>query len=420
MKSISGKRTLALLAAVLLLGLAMRVAIISRYTYGPNTFSDDNGYLTGGITFANTGYISYENPEVQTTATCVGMPFLVGTLVRLFGYTQSGLMASHIVFSSIGLLSAVAVYLLGSLLHSRLAGLLAAAMCALEPGMATVSCVFLTETPYICLNLFAIYCWIRCSQRWSLRCFWAGVLCMIGAALFKGLALLSVIAALPVLWRRRVPVRRWAGRAAVAALAFVLCFAPWWVRNEILLDRFVMFTANRGDIQLMGSYMGIGCPEGDYDEMVVQMDKEAWEEGYQADVERRFARRGEVGKERLQEWFRTRPVAFVFSHVAYKPFVLITSPLQALPLLPQRLHNALWYAVLLLAAWGLLAARKRSAPDVYAPAWYLLVGVLVTAVYAPLARYSAPYQPLWIVYAAIGASECWRMITARRAPRALS
>lgn len=128
--------------------------------------------------------------------------------------------------------------------------------------------------------------------------------------LFKGLGLLALVAPAALLLRRRENLRPWLLRACAALAAFVLLFIPWWVRNGLLTGEFVPFTANRGDIQLMGSYIGFGYPEGTYEEAVLQSDREAWEQGYQDDMERRFARRGEMGKERLWQWFTENPLAF--------------------------------------------------------------------------------------------------------------
>lgn len=181
------RRAVLVLAVLLALGLALRVAAIVPYAMGPNTYSDDNGYLTSGITFARTGYIAYADPGLQTTAIGPGMPLLLGGLIALLGADPAGLVAAHIVFSCIGLLTAIAAYLLSELLCSRTAGLIAAGLCVLEPALLSVNIVFLTETPYMCLNLFAIYFLVASVREWRWGRYWAGVLCMCGAAFFKGL-----------------------------------------------------------------------------------------------------------------------------------------------------------------------------------------------------------------------------------------
>ena len=406
-ETVSPRRAALVLAAILAVGLALRVAAILPYAMGPNTYSDDNGYLTSGVTFARTGYIAYADPGLQTTAIGPGMPLLLGGLVALLGAEPAGLVAAHILFSAIGLLTAVSAYLLGTMLCSRMAGLLAAAACVLEPSLISVNIVFLTETPYMCLNLLAICCFLDSARRWSWRRYWAGMMCLCGAALFKGLALLAVVAPLAALVRRGERLRVWLPRAAAGALAFALVFLPWWVRNACLTGEFVPFTANRGDIQLMGTYEGWGYPEGTYEEAVLEADREAWEQGYQEDMERRFERRGEMGRERMEAWLREAPLGFVATHLLYKPLKLTLESLTTVDLLPPKAVALAWWACLAVAVWGLVCPRwgGRAGRGYYAPAAYLLVATMVTAVYAPLARYGVSHVPLWLFYTGAGGAD---------------
>ena len=417
---VAPRRAALALALLLALGLALRVAAILPYTMGPNTYSDDNGYLTSGVIFARTGYIAYADPGLQTTAIGPGMPFLLGGLIALFGAEPSGLTAAHIAFSCIGLLTAIAAYLLGTLLCSRMAGLWAAALCVLEPALISTNIVFLTETPYMCLNLFAMYFLLACVKQWRWSRYWAGVLCMCGAAFFKGLGLLVLIAPAALLARRGERLRPWLPRAGAALLAFGLLFLPWWVRNYAVTGEFVPFTANRGDIQLMGSYEGFGCPEGTYEEAVLEADREAWEQGYQEDMERRFARRGEMGKQRLAQWFREAPVGFVLSHLIYKPVKLTLQHMTTVDLLPDRLMALVWWICLAAAVWGLLCPRwgGRAGRGYYAPALYLLAATLATAIYVPLPRYGVSHVPVWLFYTGAGAADLLGRLRAVRAAKA--
>lgn len=410
---ITPKKAFCFLTLILIAGFLLRLVPILNYDMGPNTFSDDNGYLTGGITFANHGYVSYDDTAAQTTATGPGMPFLLGALFSLFGYDASGLIAVHIAFASIGLITAIGAYLLGTLLRGRLTGLFAAAFCALEPGLVSVNSLFLTETPYMCLNLFVMYCFIRCAKEWNIRIYWTGILCMLVGAMFKGLILMAPLAALPLILRKKETLKAWLPRIAVVVLAFVIGFCPWWVRNYEVLNRFVPFTANRGDLQLLGSYMGWGYPEGTYDETILELDAEAWMNGTQDDVELRFARRGEVGKERLAEWFRTHPLGFVLTHLIYKPFKLTTAHLMQEPFVSERYSQYLWWGALIIALWGLICPKfgKKAEPGYYLPALYLLVATLITAVYAPLPRYGISHFPLWLFYTASGTADLCRRIS---------
>ena len=69
-----------------------------------------------------------------------------------------------------------------------------------------------------------------------------------------------------------------------------------------------------------------------------------------------------------------------------------------------RLMALVWWGCLALAAWGLLCPRLggRARRGYYAPAVYLLVATLITAIYAPLPRYGVSHVPIWLVYSGAG------------------
>lgn len=409
---LTAKKAAAFLTIVLLAGWLLRAAVIHGYHIGPNIFSDDNAYLTTAISFVKHGLIGNENNAELNIAIGPGMPFLLGLLLKIFGYDASGLTAIHMTFASIGLITAIGVYLLGTLLKDRFTGLLAATFCALEPGLVSVNTLFLTETPYMCLNVFVMYCFIRCAKEWNFRIYWTGILCLLAGAMFKGLILMAPLAALPLVLRQKQNWKAWSVRIAVVILAFVIGFSPWWVRNWQVMDHFVPFTGNRGDLQLLGTYTGWGHPEGDYEETIQQLVAQAWEEGTQEDGAAHFARRGEIGKQRMAEWFREKPIAFVLTHLIYKPFVLTTGHLMNVDFVSARYSQYLWWGALVVALWGLLCPKfgKKAEQGYYLPALYLLAATLITGVYAPLSRYGIPHFPLWLFYTASGAADLCRRL----------
>lgn len=213
-----------------------------------------------------------------------------------------------------------------------------------------------------------------------------------------------LVAPAALLLRRRENLRPWLRRACAALAAFVLLFIPWWVRNGLLTGEFVPFTANRGDIQLMGSYIGFGYPEGTYEEAVLQSDREAWEQGYQDDMERRFAPAGRNGQ--------GAPVAVVYGKSAGlcgQPPDLQAAGADGFP--PAHggpdVRQADGPCVVGLFGPGGMGASVPAPGGCarrgyYAPAVYLLVATLFTAIYAPLPRYGVSHVPIWLVYSGAG------------------
>ncbi len=411
------------LCAALGLGLLLRVFMILSDPMGPNTFSDDNAYINSAAVFVKTGYITYAQPDIQSGVLGAGMPLLLGLLFLMFGYQSLGLLLSHMAFAVIGLFTAFGGYLLGQLLHSRRVGVIAAVFLALEPGLIATNCIFFTETPYMCLNLFALYTLLRCTQKWRLSTFLGGIACVCGAAAFKGLSLLVPICVGLYLLKRRVPLRRWLPRAAIAALLCTLVFLPWCIRNLEVVGTFTPFPVSQGDQKLLGSYIGIGCPEGSYQDAITELDAQAWQEGYQEDTYRRISLRGRYADARIIFWFQENPFGFIVTHLFYKPVSLLLMdfyPHQVLGL-PERCVQALWWIAVTLAIWGLSMGRPRKSERTrffYFPAIYIAFALLLTAMYVPIARYNSAHMPIVLIYASVGLCDLWRRIFHRRSSKA--
>ena len=412
------------LCALLLVGLALRVAVTLGEPMGLNAFSDDNAYLNSGAVFLKTGYVTYAAPDVRSGVLGAGMPLTLGLLFALFGYQPTGLLLSHIVFSCIGLAAAYGGYLLGTLVRSRRAGVLAAAVLVLEPGCIATNCLFFTETPYLCLNLFALYFLIRSARGGKLAHFLAGVLCVCGAAAFKGLALLTPLCVLPLALRRGVRPLAILRAAGLGALIFGLVFLPWCVRNQIVVGGPSPFPVSQGDQKLLGTYVGVGYPTGTYQEGITELDAAAWAGGYQNDPYRRIALRGEYAQQRLDQWLHDDPLGFIFTHAVYKPAALLGMhyyPQRVLGI-PVRAAQYAWAGLLALALWGLTGgppAKAARRPGFWTPALYVLVAVPLTAVYVPLARYNFAHLPFIALYAAVGLLDIWaRLFGGTRAPGA--
>ena len=413
---ISAKQAAISLAVILTLGLAVRMAVTLARPLGLNSFSDDNAYISSAADFVKTGYITYSNHEKQSGVLGVGMPLLLGLLFQVFGYQPSGMLTSHILFSAIGLVTAYGAYLWGARLHSRKAGVLAAALVALDGGMIIANCSFYVETPYLCANLFALYFFTSCIKAWSPARYAVGIACFCIAASFKGLACLVLPYAVVLALALRVPARKWLPRVLAAMAAFALIFLPWCVRNLSVTGSFTPFPISQGDQKLLGAFEGFDHPEGDYNTASMLMDREAWEQGYQDDATRRLRRRGEYADELYATWFREQPVGFVFTHAVYKPLKLlagIATNRSVIPI-PERLVRAIWYACLAFSALGMLMDNQKRDGQFWALPLYLAGAALITAIYIPLARYNQPHVPILYIYTAIGILECINRLKAKR------
>ncbi|NLV59489.1 MAG: glycosyltransferase family 39 protein [Clostridiales bacterium] len=395
------------LVVIFALGFVLRVFATYEWPMGINHFSDDNGYLNSGATFLKTGYVTYAKPNVPSGVLGPGMPILLGMIFAVFGYQPEGLMASHVAFAGIGLLTALGLYLLGALLHSRLAGVVASAFGALDFGLVSTNSAFYTETPFMCLMVFGLYFFLKSVLDWRLGRYLAGVACFCAAMAFKGLALLLPPCILAYLLYRRVKLSKWLPQAVLLVVISALVFLPWCVRNQQIIGVFTPFPTSQGDQKLLGTYVGVGYPDGTYEEALEKLDAMAWEQGYQTDTIHRIKDRGEYGQERLAQWIAQNPLGFLFTHLLYKPVSLLILPFYPHKTLhvPLRLVNLCWWVLLVLALWGVLSGKltgKKSYPGFYVPLILLALSVWVPSLMVPLARYNAANMPFVMLYAAIG------------------
>lgn len=395
------------LLLILLIGFSLRAATTLALPMGVNNFSDDNAYLTSAITFLNTGYVTYSNSLVPTGVIGPGMPLVLGLLFALFGYQQAGLLAAHIAFACIGLITAIGIYRLGELLHSRKVGVIAAALVALDMGIISTNSAFYTETPYTCLVVFSLLYYLSCIREWKLHRFLLGTACLCGMLAFKGLALLVPLVIVLVLFHSRIRISQWLPKGLIALSLCALVLLPWCVRNLSVTGTFTPFPTSQGDQKLLGTYVGLGYPEGTYSEATTALDAEAWNQNYQDDKLRRIARRGEVAQQRINEWVQENPLAFLYTHLLYKPFALLVQPFYPDKIfgIPERMVRYEWWVLLGIAAFGVVSAKsskRKQQKGFYVPLLFLSIAVPITAVFVPISRYNAPHAPFIMLYAAVG------------------
>ena len=142
----------------------------------------------------------------------------------------------------------------------------------------------------------------------------------------------------------------------------------------------------------------------------------------QADKIQRIARRGEVAQARMNEWFQERPIAFLYTHLLYKPVTLLLLSFYPDRLfnLPERFVQYAWWGMLAFAALGtiIVRVRKKVFPmGFWMPLLYLCLAVPLTAVMVPLARYNAPHVPFVMLYTAIWIAEAWAWLMHRKQRR---
>lgn len=255
-----GRKTLILLAAILLLGFGLRAYRVVEPL--PRPGDDAHAYYALSKALYTEG--SFGGPNFEDSSDwSPGAPLLYAAGFYATGGAREG--TARIVELLLGLATIVVVYLLGRRIACRPAGLLAACAVAVYPPFIHSVGALYSEPPAMLTLPAAIltFLWAgdglgdpsrdRAWARWLLPGLLFGLTAMFRPEyLLVGVAF--AILALIRVWR----TRGWQPSLAATALlllALLLPIIPWAVRNQVVLDRTVPISTGGGKALYVGTFL---------------------------------------------------------------------------------------------------------------------------------------------------------------------
>ncbi|MHB8692688.1 MAG: ArnT family glycosyltransferase [Solirubrobacteraceae bacterium] len=246
------------LAAILLVALAVRVAIIlATPHFIPVTDAGEFDSIAKSL--ADTGGFPPSLYSPHGGPTALRPPLFPGVLAILYkivgtGSAQTRWDAGRGLEAVLGVIVVLLVYLIAKRLFSRRVGLVAAAITAVWPPLVMVGSSLLSESLFVPLLLAAV--WAALVYRDQRRLRWvlaAGVFTGL-SALTRGNGLLMFLPVGLIVWTERGAFSKHALRAPVTVvLAMVVVLVPWTIRNYAVFHEFVPVTTEPGYI-LAGTY----------------------------------------------------------------------------------------------------------------------------------------------------------------------
>jgi 4-amino-4-deoxy-L-arabinose transferase-like glycosyltransferase len=295
----------------------------------------------------------------------------------------------------------VALGLLGRRLAGERAGLIAAGLAALYPILIAADGAMMTESTYGVFAAFALVVAYRLLDRPSL-----GFALLLGALL--GLAALArgeALLLLPLLLLAIVRGRGgWRTAAGVVAM-FAIVIMPWTIRNWSAFDRPVLIATEGGE-----TLAGANCDVTYYGNRIG-----TWQYSCA-----RFNGRGNEAVELDKAGHRG--VRFARDHAGRVPLVLAARVARTWGLwqpfaVPegrrawvQRIGAAIYFALLPLAAWGIVLLRRRGVPLLIVLAPFVTVTVTTLLAYGQI-RFRHSAELSLVVLAAVAVD---RLLPARR------
>jgi dolichyl-phosphate-mannose-protein mannosyltransferase len=253
-----GRLGLAALAAILLLGLALRVdyawegraPVFDAVAYGEIARNLDKG----------SGFTLGERATQAASNYSPGLPLLVAGLYKLSGGEHERF--ARVVLALIGTLSVLFTYLIARRLANPFAGLVGAAAVAIYPALLEYQGMFMGDPLAATLLSGAVLSMLWAAgpahERWLVPGPLLGALVLVRPE-YLGISLLL---AAVVVARDRSQWRAGLLSAAILLVGAAIVIAPWTVRNAIALDRFVPVSTGGGQVLFAGTYLpSDGDPE---------------------------------------------------------------------------------------------------------------------------------------------------------------
>ncbi len=237
-----------ILATIVTLGLALRVAWVLYSDFSP-TYSDDAGHyeflgrsLAAGAGFANLN-------GAATTFWPPGYPLFLAAIYKLYPGDLFGgpdVMVALLLNALLGTATILLVYGIGRRAFDERVAILGMMLTACFPSLIFLTSVTLSETLFTFLALLGVWLVIEAEYRPNrLLLVPAGIVVGL-AALTRGQALLLPVVLLPFWWRALKGWRLALIRAVTVGALTVIVVLPWTVRNYVESKSFVLISTNAG------------------------------------------------------------------------------------------------------------------------------------------------------------------------------
>ncbi len=233
-----------MLAAILLLALVLRLAAAAwwQHRLGEQKFgfADSEGYWALAERIVHGETYQFGDDRVFRTP---GYPALLSVPIVAFGSDAAGVWAARVEAALLGVLAVGGVWCWARMLFDDRAAALAALLAAVYPGAISSSTFILSEAPFCPLMVFTLLLWTQAEGAGTTGGRW-GAACAAGAV--AGLATLmrpswllfvpfaaAIIVFRPMAWRKHLAI------SCGALLGLIVVMSPWWIRNALVVGRFV-------------------------------------------------------------------------------------------------------------------------------------------------------------------------------------
>jgi 4-amino-4-deoxy-L-arabinose transferase-like glycosyltransferase len=427
-----------LVAAILIVALALRIAEVQRTNASYRLINDAKSYLTLASEIAHTGdYSLSHRPGSGAGGTrgpsayfAPGYPYFLALVDLIDGHPvrrDGAVHPARIAQAVLGTITVAFAGLVAFELFGLTASLIALVLAAVYPVGIGLAGTLVAENLLTPLVLAAVYAGLRARRAAGVASAYGWIA---GAGMLTGLATLTHenailigLALLPAAWR--VGPRRFVGPALLVATT-ALAILPWTIRNAEVMHRFIPVSDETG-ITLVGTYNPASAanPGVPY----------SWRIFYGIRGERALIHEAsKLTEPQISGRLQHQALEYIFKHPGAPVSVAFHNTLRlfelegtfawqasasAISLPPDMARDGVigFWIVCVLAFGGLFVRAVRTSPKwVWAVPLLLALSVVLVNVETP--RFRAPVDPFLILLAAAGLASVAARLTDRLRNRA--
>ncbi|MBD3921637.1 glycosyltransferase family 39 protein [Paenibacillus sp. PR3] len=408
---IAMRRTLHGIAiAVLLISAIIVLAYGNYFLLGdlqkPN--NDDVKYVRSAQILLEQGTLAYNSGTSPTLFIMPGIVLILSGFMWLFGH-DGGMIAFRLFQCLQQAASIYLVFFIVRYMFNQRAAIIACVISALYWPDYFSSGEILTETTFKTIVLLLICATIAAIERrrWGMYAV-VGVL-VAAAAYFKPHASLYPAIFLLLWLKRKYTFKQMVQFGAVMAGAYIVLLLPWWIRNLITFDRFVLFTNSAGSPFLLGTRILGAMPPAGFFEAHPEYSPETVFQGSDSTAIHK-------GLDIIRYGFTHEPLRYSYWFTLGKMAELYLNPYYWRPVWPIGRDAMKWIqqALVTVSLVGLVWAMIRRPIERQLPV--LLTLLYFTAIYLPFvafSRYGYPNMVLITLFAAFLIERIYTFVSSR-------
>lgn len=240
------------ISILVIVALLLRLKFVFGMNHSP-LVTDALNYDVMTRQFLDKGFLGYiaDKPNAYITP---GYPFFLSLIYLIFGYKAgSPITQVRVVQSLFGALTCLVVYFIGKKAKNKTVGFTAAAVYAVYPTFVWSPSLILTETIYNFFFLLYIYLQVRILETKSnLSSFVCGLIFAV-AVLIR--PVIFPLLAVPFIYHYYVTRDKRVVRIfAYTAAGVILVMIPWWIRNLVVMEKFILLATQTGNPFIAGMF----------------------------------------------------------------------------------------------------------------------------------------------------------------------